>query len=212
MRQMSSYLPLATDLEGTLAQLGKLTRRNLRYYQRMTVTDLGAKLVVYPTLSEKEFVEFNRFSAYAVSDTESRKRLDTLQRCPLPLFLGLQDAGNRWLAFLGGHRRGPDVFLEWQMNRMDMARYSLSTTMRAHLMEYAVQLGCRRLYFVRGTSSSIVNSTIPEKLVDFLVTHPAVPNWVISKVAADGLDLPPYQGEIPALFRSSAGSGEACVL
>ncbi|GAC1426410.1 MAG: hypothetical protein NVSMB62_23950 [Acidobacteriaceae bacterium] len=78
-------------------------------------------------------------------------------------------------------------------------------------MEYAIQLRSRRLYFVRGTSSSIVNSTIPEKLVDIVLTRPGVPNWVINKVAGNGHDLPPYQGEIPTLLGSPAWWGGANV-
>ncbi|GAC1420306.1 MAG: hypothetical protein NVSMB62_14130 [Acidobacteriaceae bacterium] len=208
-RQMSCYLPVGADLDATLAQVGKRTRRNLRHYQRLAATDLGAELVVCPSLSKEEFLTFNEFSDYSVSNEEAFTRFNALQRYPLPLFLGLKDGNGEWLAFLGGHRRGADIFLEWQMNRKDLARYSLSTTMRAHLMDFAVRLGSRRLYFVRGTSSSIVNSTIPEKLVDFVVTRPGVPNWLISKVAANGDDLPPYQGEIPALFRSPGWNGDA---
>lgn len=208
VRQMSCYMPIGPDLETTFAQVGKRTRRNLRHYQRVAATELGANLVISPEISKEEFLAFNRASDYAVSDEVACTRFNTLKTCPTPLLVGLQEANGEWLAFLGGYKRGQDIFLVWQMNRSDKAKYSLSTTMRAHLMEYAVQLRSRRLYFVRGTTTSIVSSTVPEKLVDFVVTRPGVPNWLINKVAANGDDLPPYQGEIPALMRTPVWTGD----
>lgn len=199
-RQISSYLQVEPNLEDTLAQLGKRTRRNFRHYRRLADTELGARLVPSPKLTREEFLAFNERIDFAVPAKQAAARFEALHRVRAPLFFGLQNTQGEWIALLGGHRRGPDLLVEWQMNRSDLERYSLSTTMRAYLMEYAVEQACRRIYMVRGTTSSIRNSLVPERLVDIVVARPGVPKWLIDKIAKVGEDLPHYEGRLPELL------------
>jgi hypothetical protein len=201
VRQLSGYIALEPTFDRTLGQLGKRTRRNLRYYRKMAEEELGAHLVIDPRLTREEFLEFNRTSDYAVPHRDAASRWDTLHALPTPLLLGLRSSSGEWLSVLGGYHKGPDLLVEWQMNRSDRARYSLSTAARAFLIDHAVALQCRRLYFVRGTVHSIRNSMIPEKIVDVVVARKRTPGWLINRVASAGEDLPSYDGELPALKR-----------
>ncbi|MDP9039296.1 MAG: hypothetical protein M3O02_08490 [Acidobacteriota bacterium] len=199
LRQISGYLCVERDLDQTLGRLGRRTRRNLRHYRRLASSALGAELVVSPQLSKSEFLEFSRRSDFAVPAGEALSRYEAIAALPSSVFLGLRTSAGDWLCFIGGYRKGPDVMVEWQINRRDMAAFSLSTTGRAFLLEYAVQQGVRRLYFVRGTTSSIRNSMISEQIVDVVAARRCMPGWLINRIAANGRGMPPYQGAIPAL-------------
>lgn len=201
VRHFSGYVPIQQGVEATLSQLGKRTRRNLRYYRKMAEEELGAHLVLHPNVSRSEYLELNNRSDYAVTHREAADRWKKLQQLDSSLLLGLRSREGEWLSLLGGYRKGPDLALEWQVNRSDHGRYSLSTAARAFLIDYAVQQGTRRLYFVRGTVHSMRNSMIPEKIVDVVIAKPHVPGWLINRIAAAGADLPTYDGELPALRR-----------
>lgn len=204
VRNSAGYIPMEQDLEGTLSKLGKRTRRNLRYYRKLAEAELGAFLVVSPAISPQEFLDFNRATDYAVPDEQARARFAKLQQNPAPLFLGLRSAQGEWLSLIGGYFKGPDAMVEWQLNRSDLAPYSLCTTMRAHLLEYVVGRHCRRAYFIGGTTHSMMNSMTHERIVDVVVSRPGVPEWLVNRIAAADPDLPQYEGGIPGAQVPSA--------
>jgi hypothetical protein len=196
VRNSAGYMEIEPGVEATFAHLGKRTRRNLRYYRRLAETELGATLVVSPEITPEQFLEFNRATNYAVPDEQAAARFRSLKQNPAPLFLGLRSQQGEWLSLIGGYFKGPDAMVEWQLNRSDMAPYSLCTTMRAHLLEYVVGQNCRRTYFIGGTTHSMMNSMTHERIVDVVVSRPGVPAWLVNRIAAADPDLPRYEGPI----------------
>jgi hypothetical protein len=69
------------------------------------------------------------------------------------------------------------------MNRADMASLSPGTLMRSHLIEYEVQRGTKRLYFVGGTSHSIKHSICTEHFVDLVALQRAFPAFLLRRFA-----------------------------
>jgi hypothetical protein len=157
VRTVPCFLELADSLEGTLASLGARTRRNLRYYRRRVASELGATFVPRVRMSRDEFLAFNQvsshpfttsFAAWRYSLVEQRSGRDVL-------FAGLRDKQGRWLSIVGGRHDHDCATIDWQMNRADMPRFSLSTAMRAFLLEYEIERGAARLYFEGGTPHSM---------------------------------------------------------
>lgn len=206
VRNSAGYIPMESDLEGTLAQLGKRTRRNLRYYRRLAEAELGVSLVVAPRLTREEFIAFNRATDYAVPDDQAAARFNKIQDNPAPLFLALRSGQGEWLSLIGGYFKGPDAIIEWQLNRSDMAPYSLCTVMRSHLLEYVTHQHCRRTYFIGGTTHSMMNSMTHERIVDVVVSRPGVPGWLVNRIAATEPDLPRYEGRIAAISAPVPGA------
>lgn len=184
-RQTIGYMPVDDTAEATLANLGKHTRRNLRYYRRRAEADLGQMVVDHPEFTRDEFVAFSRVCSYPLAEEEAVNRHEAMQHQPSSyLYLGLRAANGEWLSLIGGRHEGNSTYIEWQMNRADMPSYSLCTLMRSHLIDYEVARGSRRVYFVGGTGHSISSALIPEvKIADLLVIQFGLPRWALRRVA-----------------------------
>ncbi len=182
-RQAIGYLLVKDTVDATLAQLGKHTRRNLRYYRRRAEAELGQELVDHPELTRDEFVAFTRRCSYALTDEQAARRYEGIQNMPAKyLYLGLRAANGEWLSLIGGHTHESDIQIDWQMNRADMPSYSLCTVMRSHLIEHAVRHQTRRLFFVGGTAHSIRSAMTPVKIADLVVLHDKLPRKALSRM------------------------------
>jgi hypothetical protein len=184
-RQTIGYVPVEATVDATLANLGKHTRRNLRYYRRRAEADLGQELIDHPELTRDEFVAFNRICSYPLTDEQALRRHEALQHMPSKyLYLGLRTATGDWLSLIGGRIHEGNTHIEWQMNRADMPSYSLCTLMRSHLIEHEVKCKTRRIYFVGGTSHSIRTAMVPEvKIADLVVLHYKLPRKALCRMA-----------------------------
>jgi hypothetical protein len=183
IRHVPRYLPLAATLEETLARMGRHTRRNLRYYRRRLETDLGATFVPCVAMDRTQFMEVNRCSMYPVADDLAGWRYDSMGRLPGALFVGVQANDGRWLSLVGGHRRGGMTEIVWQMNRAGLPRYSLSTAMRAYLLEHEIALGTKQLEFEGGTPHSIRHSFAHVQSVDVVVLRRSLRGWLLRRFA-----------------------------
>ena len=152
---MDHYLPILETLDATLGTLGKHTRRNLRYYRRRVEEKLGAVFVPCAGMSRAEFLAVNRVCSYPVPDAIAGWRYDAAMEVPGGLFAGVRAGDGEWLSLVGGRHHQDQTAVAWQMNREEMASYSLSTAMRSYLLEYEVERGTRRLFFDGGTPHSI---------------------------------------------------------
>lgn len=183
IRTMHGYVPLEDSYDATLASFGKHTRRNLRAVRRYAQANLGYTFVAEPVISKEEFMAFNRISAYPVADELAAWRHDAIKLMRGCLFLGIQGPKGEWLTIIGGRRHENGTFVEWQMNRSDMAAFSLGTLMRSHLIEHEVERGSRRLYLVGGTSHSMKHAFGTEHFVDMVALRRALPAFIRSRFA-----------------------------
>lgn len=182
-REVMEYLPLEPTYDATLATIGQRTRRNLRYYRRIAEAQLGCMFVPSVEIGKAEFLDFNRACMYAVSAKAAGWRYDSLNELASPVLMGAKDRNGRWLCLLGGRRRRDGTEILWQMNREDLASYSLSIVMRSYFLEHEIQDGLPRLYMEGGTSHPIGKSFVREKVTDLVVLRRSVLGSLIPRVA-----------------------------
>lgn len=181
-RTVARDLMLEPTLEGTLARLGRHTRRNLRYYRRRAQTALGAEFVPAVEMTHEEFLELSRSSTNQIPDVEAAWRFACLGASPGRMFAGVRDRNGRWLSVIAGRREARVTEVEWQMNRADLPRYSLSTVMRSFLLEHEVGLGMKQMTFKGGTPHSIRHSLLPSQSVDIGLVRRSVVGWVMRRI------------------------------
>ncbi len=170
VREMTTYLSVQRTFNLTLAQLGKHTRRNLRYYRRRIEAELGCHFVVEvrTALSKAGFSELKRVSTHPVAERAMARRYDDLFRIEDSFCVGMRAKDGRWLSLMGGRRHHGRTEVDWQVNRGGMERLSLGTAMRSYFLENEAALGTERLYFEGGTPHTMRHSLLTEKAVDVL--------------------------------------------
>ncbi|HTH54096.1 MAG TPA: hypothetical protein VL495_09105, partial [Edaphobacter sp.] len=173
-RETQGYLPLRKDFEESIAPMGKKTRINLRYYRKMVENELGARFAPEASISREDFLELNRASAFAVSDETAVWRHESLKLLAEPVLAGIKDRDGRWISMAGGRRFNRWLEVHWLMNRNDLPAYSLSTVIRAYLIDNEAALGSERIYFQGGTIHSIRSAFQAEKVTDLVVMRRAL--------------------------------------
>jgi hypothetical protein len=154
-RRFWDYLALESTMDATLAKIGQKTRFNLRYYRRRAEADLGCSFVADVPINREELLAFNRRCTYKVSDELAAWRHDTFFKMPGMFLYGIRERNGDWLGLLGGRRYGDSVAIDWQLNRGDLPASSLSTVMRAYLIEHEIAQGTKRMYIEGGTPQMI---------------------------------------------------------
>jgi len=167
-RSVPLYLRIYPTFDATLAGIGKKTRRNLRHYRRRCEAELGSRFVPEAVISLAEFLTLNSLCTFQVSEERARWRYQALQDVPGHFLRGVVDREGQWLCLLGGRRYGSFVEIDWQMNHADRPQYSLSTVMRAYLLEHESSLGSTRLFLEGGTPSSIDRSFLKATAQDLV--------------------------------------------
>jgi hypothetical protein len=192
-REILGYLPLQTTLEATLATLGARTRNHLRYYRRRAETQLGCTFFPKVDIGRDEFLVMNRACAYPASDEIAGWRYDSQKELADPVLMGIRDKDGRWLSVAGGRRHNHKMELYWQMNRIDMPAYSLSTVMRSYLIEHETSQGTTQLYFEGGTAHSIRHAFVMERPNDLVILRRRSPiaflmhRWISHRLPEDNM-------------------------
>ena len=183
LRKVPGYLPVESSIDATLANMGKHTRRNLRYYRRRVEADFGVRFVPSVEISQEDFLEANRLSTNPTTDDIASDRLASVRRLKQPLFAGLRAANGEWLSLIGGRKHEGTTEIDWQLNRAGLSRYSLSTAMRAFLLEYEGSVGTTKLAFEGGTPHSMRLSFVDSAAVDILVRREGLLDWALGRFA-----------------------------
>ena len=183
VRDMSTYMTIRPTFQETLAQLGKHTRRNLRYYRRRTESELGCRFYseVRTAMSRAEFGDLNRMSTHPVEDRVMARRYEDLSRFPESFCVGLRAEDGRWLSLMAGRRHHGNTEVDWQLNRAGMERFSLGTAVRSYFLENEVALRTKRLYFEGGTPHTMRHSLVTEEAVDIIALRPS---WDVRLMSA----------------------------
>ena len=169
IRSMSRDLLIGPSLEATLATLGRNTRRNFRRYRQRLEADLGATFIPRVEISREEFLTMNRTSTNPAPDEDAAWRYECIASLPGTMFAGVKSGDGRWLSMIGGRRYDGITEIEWQMNRSGLPRHSLSTVMRAYLLEHEVEIATSKLVFQGGTPHSMRHSLVNTGVLDMLV-------------------------------------------
>lgn len=186
-RWIPTALSLGSTFDSTLAQLGARTRRNLRYYRRRAVTELGAQFVSHAHVTRDQFLALNSASTHPLSYEEAIWRHDLFERSrllPTTLYAGMRSASGEWLSLIFGQRRDGMAEIEWQINRAVASHHSFSIAMRAFLLEHEVSLGTTELRFIGGTQHSISASCATNPVTDILaIRQGSVRGWALRHFA-----------------------------
>lgn len=195
-RPIPLYLPLGPTFSSTLARIGQRTRSNLRYYRRRTEREIGCVYQPEVRIHLREFLSFNRTCMYAVPDALATWRFQALKSIRDPLLAGIQDREGRWLALAGGRRRGPEVEIDWQMNRADRPQLSLSTVLRSCLIEAEIARGSQRLYIEGGTPQPIGRAFIRRPVAELTVKRDSTYVRLLTRFAGRLLPEKNYIGQL----------------
>lgn len=181
-RQVRDRLQLADTYDKTLAALGKHTRRNLRYYRRLAEKEIGVEFVpdAHGKVSESDFQNLNLNSTHPSTALEALRRLNSMRKLKDPVFFGLRRGNGEWLSLAGGwhcgsevgsyeRRWGNETWIEWQLNRVGLENLSISTVMRAYMLETLIARGTRTLAFIGGTPHTMSESFRPDWTADVIL-------------------------------------------
>ncbi len=183
LRDASRNLPLAPSFDGTLALMGRHTRRNLRASQRRVIQELGAVYTADAQVSLSDFLELNRASMYSAPDWAARWRYESVRNVAHGSMAGLRAADGAWLSLIGGHRHEDTVWLDWQMNLTRFASFSLVSAMRAFFIASQIDQGARWIRFEGGTSHSISAAFVKEQARDLIFARGALSPRLVRALA-----------------------------
>src|ERR1700729_731500 len=91
-------------------------------------------------LTMAQFMEMNHASTHPVALSVLKRRFDILNSKGF-FCVGLRQSDGQWLSLLGGRRNRNVTEIDWQMNREELARYSIGTVIRSYLIEDEIALG-----------------------------------------------------------------------
>jgi len=175
-QEVSSYLPLESTMDATLAHLGRKSRKNLRYYRRRAEAELGCTFVDHVSITFPEFEEFNRRTAYAAKGRMLKLRAKLLEAGPNTFAYGLQGEGGQWLSMVAGIRTSDGAEADWFMNRSDLSEYSLGTVMRSYFIDHEISRGTARIYIEGGTAHFTKDHFTTEPVLDLFVVKRS---WIV---------------------------------
>jgi hypothetical protein len=172
-REVGATIALQPTLDATLANMGKHTRRNLRYYRRKADAELNYNFAgdAKSTLTMAQLVELNYASTHPVAHKVLERRYQTLTSMEGFFCVGLRQTGGPWISLLGGRRHHGVAEIDWQTNREGLAKYSIGTVIRSYLIEHEIAIGTDRLSFEGGTPHTMRHSFLPEKAMDIVVIN-----------------------------------------
>ena len=175
-RQVGRVLRLGPTLDATLAQMGKATRFNLRYYRRRLEKQISCEYVAEagPLLQGVDLEAMNASSLNPLKPKEFRRRVESAANLPESFLSGLRGADGEWLSLAGGWRQGGTTVLHWQMNRSGFEKHSLGTVMRSFLLEAEIARGAGSLMIFGGTPHTMRHAFQEEAVADLVVQRKGV--------------------------------------
>ncbi|MGI4828870.1 MAG: GNAT family N-acetyltransferase [Janthinobacterium lividum] len=170
-RQVGRSLRLLPTMQGTLAQMGKRTRTNLRYYRRRLEESMPCEYVVDAAaeLATADVQELNAGSLNPVSPAEFERRIRSASELPGSFLSGLRAADGQWLSLMGGWRQGTTTVLYWQMNSAGYEKQSIGTVMRSFFLEHEIGRGAKKLLMYGGTSHAMRHAFEQDTVADLVI-------------------------------------------
>jgi hypothetical protein len=186
-----AHLQLPDTYNRFLEGLGSTTRHNFRYYRRRFEAS-GHKFVDCLSMDELRSAALDlypksKFTARCqLSDIE--KAMSMVSAAGRPLAIGLRNRSGEWVSVIGGWYRPHGAVLCFQCNNeRDFGPDSLSTVLRAYLIELLIRQGL-------------------QELVIWADTGPPLSRYVTyAPTIGVCLDVPTYLWRVARLFISTVG-------
>ena len=155
-----AHLQLADSYEQFLGGLGSTTRHNFRYYRRRFEA-AGHKFVEHLSMDElrSAALELRPKSKFTAQSKLAgfERALDMVAATHRPLAIGLKHRDGQWLSVIGGWYRRGGAVLCFQCNYdCDFDADSLSTVLRAYLIEQLIGQSLKELVIWGDTGAAIV--------------------------------------------------------
>ncbi len=170
-RHVERSMKLQSSFEATLAQMGKHTRSNLRYYRRRLEKLMPLKFIadVGPLLAAVDLQKINGGALNPVAPAEFLRRVNSATKLPGSFLCGLQGPEGQWLSLIGGWRQAGITVLHWQMNTAGYEKHSIGTVMRSFFLESEIALGAEELLIHGGTPHSMHHAFEQQPIADLIV-------------------------------------------
>lgn len=144
-----AHLPLPDTYDQFLQRLGGTTRHNFRYYRRRFEAS-GHKFIQHLSTHELRLAALDLAPKSRLTSpwrqAEIDQVLNMVTTAGRPLAIGLKHQSGEWLSVLGGWYRPGGAVLCFQCNNeRDFGSDSLSTILRAYLIEFLIQQGLGEL-------------------------------------------------------------------
>lgn len=150
-------LSLPATYETFLKQLGPTTRRNFRYYRRRS--ELAGNIYCSRVGLDECRRAASRLASkcsHASDKQRFTRGFDMLETVSEPLLIGLRDQEGELLSLMAGWRHSDSATLLFQLNNDRQHPHdSLSTVLRAYLIESLIESGVRETIFWGGTSGAL---------------------------------------------------------
>jgi hypothetical protein len=185
-RRVGRMLTLAPTYDETLARMGRLTRRNLRYYRRHLASRVQLIFVAdaRPLLTFEEFKSLNDAS---LNPVRNRRELQLRWRSscdrPAGYITGLRTVEGKWLSLLGGWRDDATTVLHWQLNSSGYEHDSVGIVIRSFFLEHEIAQGARKLLMFGGTPHSIRHAFDEDTIADLVLCRPSLRAAVLRVLA-----------------------------
>ncbi len=170
-RTIERTLRLQPTLDATLAQMGKSTRFNLRYYRRRLEKSMALSYLpeAAAALRGADLQKINASALNPVAKAEFARRVRSASELPGSFLCGLRGPDGQWLSLIGGWRQGGITVLHWQMNAAGFEKHSIGTVMRSFFLEAEIERGAQQLFIYGGTPHTMRHAFEPQPIADLVV-------------------------------------------
>lgn len=191
-RAVRYRLDLAGGVDATMERLGYKMRRNLRYYRRRAEEGLGVRFVPEMTAAQRRSAvdALHDRGPYRTGARWAAATEAALLETPGQFAMGLQDRTGAWVSYVAGWREPGGTCIDWQLNHDGYPNASLSTVMRAFLLEHEAARGSPALVFVGLTSEFWSRVCEPATCGDLVATRRglagSLARWLTRRLSPNG--------------------------
>ena len=169
-REVRLSLDLAGGVPAVMERLSYKMRRNLRYYRRRAQDKLGWVFVsdMAPEQKRHAVAMLHAKGPYPMPARQAWRTVEALNRMPGHFAMGLHDPTGAWVSYVTGWRADGVTYVDWQLNCVENEAASVSTVMRAHLLEHEAERGSLSLVFVGMTAPFWAKACEPHVCADLV--------------------------------------------
>ena len=185
LREVRLRLRLEGGMPAVMERLSYKMRRNVRYYRRRAETQLGWIFVPAMTPAQRQHA-VAALHGEAPYPTPARKawlRESLMQDMPGGFAMGLHDPAGKWVSYLTGWRTSGGTYVDWQLNSESHESASVSTVMRAYLLEHEAARGSPSIVFVGLTAPFWGRACETAVCADLIATGNGPVGWLVRALA-----------------------------
>ncbi len=173
-RETRLRLSLDGGVQGTMDRLGYKMRRNIRSYTRRAEDSFGCHFV--PDLDSEQrreaVMQLRSQDIYTHPKQRALRQDAALSKVPGAFAVGARDAQGAWLSYVAGWRVNGETQIVWQLNNALLPNASMSTVMRAYLLEHEISRGSSAMVFMGGASPLWSRACEPTICGDLIAVRP----------------------------------------